>query len=330
MSCSSPLIRIDSSKYPGLERKDVNGGYIYPLDSYNDLVNRVSKEDIVFIPCGQCRGCRLNYSLQWAARLELESRSWKYGYFLTLTFSDEFIDKSYYYDLYKHDFYQGSLNVRDMQLFFKSFRRKIEPFKCKVFYCGEYGDQFQRPHYHAIVLTDYKLDLKFMYFRDGHNYYTCRLCDDAWMNKGYIVISDFSFEDAAYVARYCLKKVNLLDHVKHEVIVSLGDVNFRTPPFSHMSLRPAIAREYVDKNYLTIYNDDLIYTRKSNSVQALSPPRYFDKRLEELDPILYDSIKERRDLQSLLFSNSSEDIISKIKKRGIINDSRHKFSKRII
>lgn len=328
MKCSFPIIRIDAEKYPEKGRKDINGGYMYPLDAFDELKLKIPREDIVLIPCGQCLGCRLTYSLQWAARMEIERRSWKYGYFLTLTYSEEFLDKAMYYDLYMEDFYQASLDVREMQLFLKRFRRKIEPFKCKVFYCGEYGDRGQRPHYHCIILTDFELPLNFKFNKDFHNYYTCALCDEAWSHKGFVIISDFTFEDAAYVARYCVKKVNNIKKRTEEVNVRLGHVPIRTPPFSHMSTRPAICREYSEEHLFEIYKDDLIYTRRKDRIQALAPPRYFDKRLEVCDPDLYDTIKERRKLNALHATQSSDDFISMIKKKDIINESKFKFKKR--
>ena len=40
------------------------------------------------IPCGQCLGCRLERSRQWATRCIHEASLWSHNCFLTLTFDD--------------------------------------------------------------------------------------------------------------------------------------------------------------------------------------------------------------------------------------------------
>ena len=44
-----------------------------------------------------------------------------------------------------------SVNLKELQLFFKRLRKNTNQ-KIKYFACGEYGEKFKRPHYHAIVL----------------------------------------------------------------------------------------------------------------------------------------------------------------------------------
>lgn len=58
--------------------------------------------------------------------------------FITLTYSDEHLPTN------------NSLVKRDLQLFFKRLRKSY-PNKIKYFACGEYGEQTERPHYHAIL-----------------------------------------------------------------------------------------------------------------------------------------------------------------------------------
>ena len=61
--------------------------------------------------------------------------------FLTLTFDDLHLPAS------------GSVNVRDVQLFLKRFRKALtyRNMKIRFFACGEYGDKNLRPHYHLII-----------------------------------------------------------------------------------------------------------------------------------------------------------------------------------
>jgi hypothetical protein len=67
----------------------------------------------------------------------LELTSWKTAGFITLTYAEDPI----------------TLIPDDLTKFFKRLRRALSSVgrKCKYFACGEYGGQFGRPHYHAIV-----------------------------------------------------------------------------------------------------------------------------------------------------------------------------------
>lgn len=49
------------------------------------------KLDTFLIPCGQCVGCRLDYSRRWATRLMLELECHTSAFFLTLTYDDDHI-----------------------------------------------------------------------------------------------------------------------------------------------------------------------------------------------------------------------------------------------
>lgn len=68
-------------------------------------------DDPLDLPCGQCIGCRLAYSSRWAARCWHESQMHSENCFLTLTFDDDHLPVD------------GSIRVRDCQLFLKRFRR---------------------------------------------------------------------------------------------------------------------------------------------------------------------------------------------------------------
>ena len=43
------------------------------------------------VPCGQCTGCRLERSRQWAVRMMHEAKSHADNCFITLTYSDDFL-----------------------------------------------------------------------------------------------------------------------------------------------------------------------------------------------------------------------------------------------
>lgn len=93
----------------------------------------------LYVPCGKCIGCRISRAREWALRLVHELESHDCASFFTLTYSDEFLPDN------------KSISKHELQKFFKRLRRDIEPKRIKYFACGEYGERFGRPHYHAII-----------------------------------------------------------------------------------------------------------------------------------------------------------------------------------
>jgi len=66
------------------------------------------------VPCGKCLACSSNYRRDWVARMILESQAHSDAVFVTLTYSDDNLPD------------RGSLVKRDLQLFFKRLRRRLE------------------------------------------------------------------------------------------------------------------------------------------------------------------------------------------------------------
>lgn len=89
------------------------------------------------VPCGKCLACRIGHSREWQLRLIQELYFWKDAVFTTLTYRDECLPKYY------------SLDKSDLQKFFKRLRHEVSPIR--YYACGEYGEQYDRPHYHAII-----------------------------------------------------------------------------------------------------------------------------------------------------------------------------------
>ncbi|MBQ0045879.1 MAG: hypothetical protein KBS35_03255, partial [Mycoplasma sp.] len=149
------------------------------------------------IPCGKCPECRVSHSREWAIRCmcELESmsdiekdRCW----FITLTYDNQ------------HN--PGFLVQSDVQKFFKRLRKKYKQFKIKYFYCGEYGTNTFRPHYHVLLYNCPIMDLNPLYVtRNSDMLFTSETIASIW-GKGQIAIGALTLKSAAYTARYCLKK----------------------------------------------------------------------------------------------------------------------------
>ena len=155
-----------------------------------------------------------------------ESRLYDESCFVTLTFADDQLpDTSVsWYPVF--------------QKFMKRLRRRYSGREISYFVVGEYGEQFSRPHFHALIFG-----VSFPFDRlagqdSGVPYYQSRELDKLW-SHGFASVGTFTPESAGYVARYSLKKVlgqAASDHYKR-VDSDTGEVFDVVPEFCHMSLK---------------------------------------------------------------------------------------------
>lgn len=98
----------------------------------------------------------------WYKRLYAE---WKYctgtAFFVTLTYDEDHVPMEFGDDDLPN-FY--TVSKRDVQLFFKRFRKKyIDPVgRLRYFIVSEFGTNSYRPHYHALIFTDRPCTVEFM------------------------------------------------------------------------------------------------------------------------------------------------------------------------
>jgi len=264
-----------------------------------------TNENVIPLPCGQCIGCRLENSRQWAVRCVLEASLYPNNCFITLTFNNEYISDNQ--SLVKSDFQKFMKRLRkhtDTHIYDKktnSYIKRDIPLskqgitpKIRYFHCGEYGSKLDRPHHHACIFNFDFEDKKFWSRRRGVTLYRSELLESLWSDPdtkesyGFSTIGEVTFESSAYVARYITKKITGEQKENH--------YQGRKPEYITMSRRPGIAKDWFDKyKHTDVYDQDQIIIR--NNIKC-KPPKYFDKKFDEIEPIRYTSIKEKRILQS--------------------------------
>lgn len=242
------------------------------------VFNRVQALDDneVTLPCGRCIGCRLDYSRNWAVRCVHEAQMHLENSFITLTFNPEHLPED------------RSVHKEHLQKFFKRLRKQIEPKKIRYFACGEYGDENKRPHYHAIVFGHSFPDKLPWTKRDDTLLYRSASLEKAWSDSngpiGYCSVGDVTFQSAAYVARYAIKKMNLdkrdpdayerhYTHVDQET----GEIFKVQPEFCVMSRRPGIGKEWLEKFKSDTDKDFITIDGKTFSL-----PKYYDDLLQKM------------------------------------------------
>lgn len=168
------------------------------------------------LPCGKCLGCRADQAREWTIRASHEASLHDRNAFLTLTYADPA---------------PATLQPDDLQKFWKRLRHKTG--KLRYIACGEYGELYRRPHYHAIVFGE---DFLGGAISLDDSSYTQPDLARAW-GHGFVSVAPVEFGSIAYVCGYVTKKV--------------GDPD----TFSRMSRNPGIGHDWLDRYY-----DDIVRT----------------------------------------------------------------------
>lgn len=228
-------------------------------------------------------------------------------------------------------FHVPEVQKRPLQLFLKRVRAAFPDNKLRFFGCGEYGSKNYRPHYHLLLYGLDFHDLKPLEDSvagiSGDSLYQSDTLDKLW-NKGMAAVAPFSWASAAYVARYTTKKLYSKEEreARDRIIVYDGiefqnSVDFQryltsgevvraeyktqnsferyklvhthqfTSPFIQMSRRPGIGSEAYSE---ALYEHDSICIPNGYKSHVSKPFRYFDKKLKDERPDLYNEVHESR------------------------------------
>lgn len=317
MPCYHPLIRTVYYNHP--KKKAVDGHYYWDFsiksaqkflgERLEDHKNENAwKKDIehTLIPCGNCIGCRLEYSRQWANRGYLESLNWKNNWFITLTYDEnhmttnEWLEDENGITWTNNGSWNGTLVPKELKTFINTLRkimnREYGQKDIRYIACGEYGEEKERPHYHLIIFNlnlppeDF-FEPRILGEVDGikNVYYRSHIIERAW-TKGISNISEATWNTIAYTARYITKKVN--GEGSDKLYKSKG----QEKEFFRASTHPGIGYSYYAKHKEEIYEKDEIIVKNHQGVVACKPPKYFDKLYEKENPKHFAEIKIRRKL----------------------------------
>ncbi len=260
------------------------------------------------IPCNQCIGCKLEKSRQWALRCTHEAKLYKDNCFVTLTYNKKFLPNN------------NSLNLKHFQLFMKRLRKKYSHKTIRFFHCGEYGDKNLRPHYHALLFNHDFDDRTHWKIHKGHNYYTSKTLDGLWsdpetkQNMGFSTIGELTFDSAAYVARYCLKKITGKPAADH--------YDGRVPEYATMSRRPGIGKGWLDKFKSDVYPSGYII----HDGKKMQPPKYYDRVTNETDETAVRRSRALRMQQAK--KHSADNTKARLADRHTVHRARAKLLKR--
>lgn len=319
MQCITPMVRMyydvkkdseDDKHYQKIvPRQTVFANLQADENYYTRIAERNEHEKEIgsklryqLIPCRHCWACHLNYAKDWATRLTYECKYHEHRYFITLTYDEEhlplfesmkYIDKDGQVSIFENDgTWTGSLVPEDMTKFIKKLRKFYNVDGIKYFYAGEYGEKTERPHYH-MILFGAPLNMKnwHSFHIDGNHKLHWKDSDiEKMWGKGMIDIAEVEWASCAYVARYCMKKINNEnDSVEYAKVGKIKE-------YVRMSRRPGIGVRYYNEHKHDIYeNDEVIITTAKGNADVIKPPKAFDKRFKEEYPEEWESIKASRE-----------------------------------
>ena len=266
------------------------------------------------LPCGQCIGCRLERSRQWAMRCMHEAQLHENNCFITLTYDNTHLPSD------------GSLHYKDFQLFIKRLRKKFGLYRIRYYMAGEYGENFGRPHFHACIFGHDFHDKKlWRRSSSGSMLYRSQDLELLWP-FGYSSIGDVNFESAAYVARYIMKKVTGNNSKEHytQTDSETGEITTRKPEFNKMSLKPGIGYDWYKKYKNDVYPHDYIIIKG----KKVKPPKFYDKKYKMDNPYEFDEILYKREINGKL--NSEDNTFERLKVKEIVQQAKLQKLKRTL
>jgi hypothetical protein len=227
------------------------------------------------LPCGKCLGCKLDKASAWAIRCQHEASLWDHNAFITLTYENNPV----------------SLEYTDVQLFLKRLRKSLcgdlpspsgnRPLR---FFCaGEYGEQFDRPHYHILLFNGDFPDKKPI----GKKLFQSELLDKAW-KLGHASTGSVTPASAAYVSQYAMKKVYGREGAERHY-------KGKKAEFIVMSRRPGIGAWWYENYQADVLPNDYVVVQGTRR----KVPRYYLEKYRNQSEDSYGNILEQREAKSL-------------------------------
>lgn len=174
---------------------------------------------------------------------------------------------------------QVSLDHSQWQRFAKRARKKLGPFR--FYMAGEYGDANGRPHYHACLFgVDFADRVYEARSPGGAKLYSSATLEALW-GLGFTSVGEVTFESAAYVARYVMKKITGDAAAEH-----YGD---RVPEYSRCSTGGRTGQRGIGYGWFDKFaKTDVL--RDGNVLvngHRCAAPRYYRRLLRERFPLSY-------------------------------------------
>lgn len=287
MACYSP-----KRAFIVKDRRTENFGKALYFSLPQDLIGHPEKYEEIKIPCRRCIGCRLDYSREWATRIERECRTSTGNIFLTLTYDEAHLPRAVKVRRDGTETETPTVKIAELSAFMKRLRRHWEyhySVKGIKFYgASEYGDKSGRPHYHVAIMGLKLLPEDMIKIGNNHQgdvRYASAEIAKLW-GRGIIEFEELTWGSAAYVARYITKKLYGTasnEYAKYGI----------EEPKTVMSRNPGIGMSYIKDNIETAAEDQ-IFVRKKGGVMSVRNPKAYRDLYKAYEPDQAAYLSERR------------------------------------
>lgn len=268
-------------------------------DSYQPAPKEVSlncskpvrlKGTNMFVPCTRCTQCKIQKARELSLRMMHQLQYEKKASFITLTYSDSYLLES--------GNAIGNLRKEELQKFFKRLRKQLPDRNIKYFACGEYGEKYGRPHYHAIIFGITFEEHKKHHYRGVYQALSGPAVK-SW-DHGAVYIGTVTHFSTSYVAKYVHKKYNK----KMEAFYGQG----RRQPFHVIS--NGIGKEFAIQNMYQIMENAYVLQRG----HKVGVPKYYRYLYQKEAPEdLYTSFVEKLRIQG---EEKNQELIEKYDEKG--------------
>lgn len=241
-----------------------------------------------------------------AVRCLHEASLYEANSFVTLTYSDEALDR----------FANSGGNPYSLYYpHFQDFMKRLRHHGAvRHFTCGEYGEQFGRPHFHSLLFGFRPPDLvKLKELGPGGYLYSSEMLDSVW-GHGFTSVGEVTMESAQYVARYAQKSLvpgdenwRRRDAARYAVDAESGECWFMVPEFVRMSNGGGKSKGGgVGKEWFLKYSADVYGTQAEPGLdrvvvngKAAKPPKYYDVLLGRESEYRLEYVKFQREQEAL-------------------------------
>mgnify|MGYP003287430176 CR=1 FL=1 len=264
--------------------------------------------EYINVPCGKCYHCIITRVNEWVTRMTANSMYNKNTYFITLTYDSALYGTKLfnetdpvihaYNELHKNQPAPLRLEKSHLQKFFKRLRKNTGK-KLQYFACGEYGEKYGRPHYHAIIWSNdtiTKNDIQYAWSIEDNNIRkNIGKIDYVDLNKDainpqhpykyvckYLQKRDFNFNKLITKKQHYENFKRNYEGITINIKKGFSEYQRLYSPFFLCSKRPAIGFTYFEKNQARFQRQDFrLLNLPENSV---FPTYYYRKTRETICP----------------------------------------------
>lgn len=213
------------------------------------------------VPCNRCPACRRRKQNEWAFRIMEEAKVSRSTFFVTLTYDDD--------NLVYSDTNIPTLDKERVHKLTKDLRYRIGSYR--YFLCGEYGDDFDRPHYHICLFVNSDETLEDL----------DRIFSQVWKDGFHQIKAGIPAARAKYCAKYALKQIGF-------------DYQGAVPPFARMSRRPGIGKSFLDPGTMERFHRLNLWTVHDYQGTPYPLPRYYREQIFSHDERELHNLEQER------------------------------------